>query len=348
MFAIWMLDPNIPLFLTPNQATTLNNISVLIGALLLLLSAITTLTGTGTVELHRRRTILVTTYTATFITLVVVSVLAFFDQFPTFLTASGPTFYRIVILTASVVLVFTSALLFGSWYLQNRSSVLYWYLALVLYGLDLFSAVFIVHLGDLLTWATRLALYLSSIYFLLALQSRVSKQEINASTSERWADVFKNDREQISDFFSKMLNGFAYCKVITDQNGRPVDYVYLDVNPAYERNHGLKKEDIIGRKATEARPGIENDPIDLIGKFGGIALNEGSTDFEAYSQMEKKWFHYSAYSPSKGYFILTSEDITERKSAQKRIQEAEERWSTTLSSIGDAVIASDVKGKVRS
>ena len=64
------------------------------------------------------------------------------------------------------------------------------------------------------------------------------------------------------------------------------------------------------------QPGIENDPIDTIGKFGDIALNGGSTEFEAYSQMEKKWFHFSAYRPSKGYFVLTSNDITDRKRAE--------------------------------
>ena len=194
MFAIWMLDPNVPPFLTPDQAITLNNISIMIGAVFLLLSAITTSAGTVTVELPRRRTILVATFTVSVALFVLVSALAFFNQFPVFLTNSGPTGLRVAVLTATVVLVLASGLWFGLRYLQNRSSILYWYtLALAMYGLDLISAVFIVHLGDSLTWATRLALYLSSLYFLLAFQSQESKREIVVGLADRWANAFRSD-----------------------------------------------------------------------------------------------------------------------------------------------------------
>lgn len=39
-------------------------------------------------------------------------------------------------------------------------------------------------------------------------------------------------------------------------------------------------------------------------------------------------------------------DITDRKRAEDTIKESEQRWATTLSSIGDAVIATDTKGKI--
>ena len=43
---------------------------------------------------------------------------------------------------------------------------------------------------------------------------------------------------------------------------------------------------------------------------------EVPADFEAYSQIDKKWFHFSAYSPNKGNMILTFNDITDRKRAE--------------------------------
>jgi hypothetical protein len=184
----------------------------------LLLSAITTSAGTVTVELPRRRTILVATFTVSVALFVLVSALAFFDQFPVFLTSSGPTGLRIAVLTATVVLVLASGLWFGLRYLQNRSSILYWYtLALAMYGLDLISAVFIVHLGDSLTWATRLALYLSSIYFLLAFQSRESKREIVVGLADRWANAFRSDPRQIDSLFINMRNSLLYGKLIMNR-----------------------------------------------------------------------------------------------------------------------------------
>jgi PAS domain S-box-containing protein len=44
------------------------------------------------------------------------------------------------------------------------------------------------------------------------------------------------------------------------------------------------------------------------------------------------------------YSFLT--DITARKQAEQALRESEQRWATTLSSIGDAVIATDVEGKI--
>jgi len=81
MFAIWTLDPDIPPKLTTNQAITLNNVSILIGGILWLLSAITTLIGPIAIEPPRRKTILVTAYALSLVAFVTISVLAFYNQF---------------------------------------------------------------------------------------------------------------------------------------------------------------------------------------------------------------------------------------------------------------------------
>jgi PAS domain S-box-containing protein len=46
-----------------------------------------------------------------------------------------------------------------------------------------------------------------------------------------------------------------------------------------------------------------------------------------------------------GYSISLT-DITERKKAEEKLEESEQRWETTLASIGDAVIATDIQGRV--
>ncbi len=63
-----------------------------------------------------------------------------------------------------------------------------------------------------------------------------------------------------------MNAGFAYHKVIVNDNNDPIDYKYLEVNPAFEKLTGLKKEDLIGKTVTEAIPGIEN----IQSTFSGI------------------------------------------------------------------------------
>ena len=46
-------------------------------------------------------------------------------------------------------------------------------------------------------------------------------------------------------------NSFIYARIFYDEKGQPVDFVYLDVNHAFEKFVGLKKESIIGKKSTE-------------------------------------------------------------------------------------------------
>ena len=118
------------------------------------------------------------------------------------------------------------------------------------------------------------------------------------------------DRKQFNMFFERMMDGFAYHKIILNKAGKPVDYVFLEVNDAFERMTGLQKEKIIGKKVTEVLKGIEKDPVDWIGTYGKVAVTCESIQFENYAQPLGKWYNISAYSPEKGYFVAIFEDIT--------------------------------------
>ena len=48
--------------------------------------------------------------------------------------------------------------------------------------------------------------------------------------------------------FDKMLNGFALCKLLTDKEGNPVDYIFLEVNKVFEKFNSMKKEEVINKK----------------------------------------------------------------------------------------------------
>jgi len=52
--------------------------------------------------------------------------------------------------------------------------------------------------------------------------------------------------------------------------GRPADYVFLEVNEAFERLTGLKRERILGEPATEVIHRIATDPVDWIWGYGKV------------------------------------------------------------------------------
>lgn len=49
-----------------------------------------------------------------------------------------------------------------------------------------------------------------------------------------------------------MMNGFAYHRIVLDEKGEAVGYVFLEVNSTFEKMTGLKRDDIIGKRVREA------------------------------------------------------------------------------------------------
>ncbi len=122
--------------------------------------------------------------------------------------------------------------------------------------------------------------------------------------------------ERYRTLFKKMLNGFAYHKIILDENNKPVDYVFLEINDAFEKLTGLERENIIGKKVTEVIPGIKTSKPDLIKIYGNVALTGEDAHLSIYFEPFEHWYDISAYSPEKGYFVAVFEDITERKKTE--------------------------------
>ena len=58
---------------------------------------------------------------------------------------------------------------------------------------------------------------------------------------KRNRESVEKSNNQLKTLFDNMQEGFARHEIICDENGKPIDYLYLDVNNAFERITGLKK-----------------------------------------------------------------------------------------------------------
>lgn len=110
--------------------------------------------------------------------------------------------------------------------------------------------------------------------------------------------------------FNNMNDGFAYHEIICDESGKAIDYIFLEVNSAFEKITGLKKEEIIGKRAKEIYPDLEDVWIE---NYGKVALSGKKYHFINYSAANDKYFDVDAYSPEYGKFAVSFRNITELK-----------------------------------
>ncbi len=108
-----------------------------------------------------------------------------------------------------------------------------------------------------------------------------------------------------------MLDGYALCRMLYDDEGLPRDFVYLEVNPAFEELTGL--HDVVGRAVSDVIPGVHESSPDLLDRYGRAARYGEHQTFESYLPTLRRWFAVSVYSPRPDHFVSVFENITERK-----------------------------------
>jgi len=116
--------------------------------------------------------------------------------------------------------------------------------------------------------------------------------------------------------------GYAYHKILLNERGEAKDYIFLDINPAFEEMTGLKKEAILGKKVTEVLPGIRNGSFDWVDFYGRVALTGERHEFIQYAEPLGRLYRITAFAPQKGYFITIFQEVT---SEMERIKAMEEQ-----------------------
>ena len=148
--------------------------------------------------------------------------------------------------------------------------------------------------------------------------------EITARKRAEYA-LLENERvleseKRFRSLFEHMLEGVAYCRMLYDENGRPADFVYLDVNSAYSELTGL--QDVIGRKVSEVLPGVRESDPGLLELYGRVASTGQPEKCDIYIKQLSLWRSMSVYSTEIGFFVAVSENITERKRIEADLQES--------------------------
>jgi PAS domain S-box-containing protein len=138
---------------------------------------------------------------------------------------------------------------------------------------------------------------------------------IDISESKRAEEKLRASEERYRMLFNSIDQGFCLCEVVFDEADNPIDYRFLEVNPAFEKMTGIPNAEAInGKTARELVPNLENKWVEI---YGRIALTGEPVRFMDDSDaMSARWFDVYAFrvgdSASRKVAIFFN-NVTERK-----------------------------------
>lgn len=147
---------------------------------------------------------------------------------------------------------------------------------------------------------------------------------------------------QFKRLFTHASVGIALHELVVDADGRAVDYLLTDVNPAYTNILGLAPEAVIGRPASHL---YGTDPAPYLDIYAIVAQGGAPTTFDTYFSPMDKHFRIVVYSPKNGSFVTIFDDITDMKRAEIKLRESEERFRVLFEQANSAIFLHDLTGR---
>jgi PAS domain S-box-containing protein len=143
-------------------------------------------------------------------------------------------------------------------------------------------------------------------------KNKIAEQKIQEANKELSIAIKKEEEisRQYLKLFENLTVGLTLHEIICNENNEPIDYRFIDVNPAFEKLTGLKAKDIKGKRVLEILPDLEKSWIE---NYGHVALTGEDIEFEDFSHELNKYFYVHAYSPQDKQFAVITEDVTQRK-----------------------------------
>ena len=146
--------------------------------------------------------------------------------------------------------------------------------------------------------------------------------EVEIDERKQVEAALRQSEERYRSLFNLMLEGFCIIEVQFDADDRPVDYRFLEINPAFETQTGLQNAQ--GKLMRDLAPEHEAYWFEI---YGEVALTGKSRRFVNEAKALNRWYDVSAYRIEAGdcrRVAILFNDITEAKHAevaQKKMNE---------------------------
>lgn len=100
----------------------------------------------------------------------------------------------------------------------------------------------------------------------------VTGAAVDVTERQRTDERLRDSEARYRQLLEQIDQGFCILQILRDDEGRPQDYRFLEVNSTFERHTGISEA--VGRTVRERVPGIEQHWIDLYGRVASSGVRE--------------------------------------------------------------------------
>jgi PAS domain S-box-containing protein len=153
-------------------------------------------------------------------------------------------------------------------------------------------------------------------------------------------ELAKQAEAKYRTIFNSIEEGLALCELVRDEDGNPIDYRIIEINPLFKKFPGTP-EQLSGRLRSEIEPPMSSEMFE---RFVHVVETGEPFLLEQYNKENDLWNDLGVFYCKGDLFVQVYNDITERKRQERHqafLSEISQEL-TTLNNINDTI---DIIGK---